>query len=186
MSFVVKKYIDIEGLAAFLDNKTLHGDFGDQFVNEMKNLFDNENTTRIFPNLFRLLWHSATPCEATAGINEFPLLKVGLSSSYFFHLLSQKCFWKGEEMNCSQLFKAVPTDSGMCCSFNLALSLADSEYSRLLDHHGGEPRAAAGKAMVGRSKGLTLLLDQHSNQKSFGSLARDSRGMQVPRSFPSP
>ena len=146
----------------------------------MKNFFENENTKRIFPNLFQLLWHSATPCQATADINEFPLLKVGLPRPHVLLApMSQKCMWKGEERNCSQLFRAVPTDSGMCCSFNLALGLVDSQYFRLLDLLGGESRPAAGKAMVGRSKGLSVLLDQHSNQKSFGSLSRDSRGMQV-------
>ena len=29
------------------------------------------------------------------------------------------CIWRGETMPCSQIFKAVPSDIGMCCAFNM-------------------------------------------------------------------
>ena len=37
----------------------------------------------------------------------------------------------------------------------------------------------AEKVQPGRRNGLTVLLDQHSNQKSFGSVNQDNRGLQV-------
>jgi hypothetical protein len=92
----------------------------------------------------------------------------------------QECSWKGQQVNCSELFQAVPTDSGMCCAFNMADSLRPSSYSRLLSEmQGGGPRTTAGKAQVGQTRGLGLLLDQQSNRKSFGTVETDSRGLRV-------
>ena len=44
------------------------------------------------------------PCYDTKG-NDLGLLKA--------------CIWRGETMPCSQIFKAVPSDIGMCCAFNM-------------------------------------------------------------------
>ena len=33
--------------------------------------------------------------------------------------LLKACIWRGETMPCSQIFKAVPSDIGMCCAFNM-------------------------------------------------------------------
>ena len=30
----------------------------------------------------------------------------------------RKCWWRGEERNCSDLFDVRKTDDGFCCSFN--------------------------------------------------------------------
>ena len=36
----------------------------------------------------------------------------------------RKCWWRGEERNCSDLFDVRKTDDGFCCSFN-TVSLAE-------------------------------------------------------------
>ena len=33
--------------------------------------------------------------------------------------LLKACIWRGETIPCSQIFKAVPSDIGMCCAFNM-------------------------------------------------------------------
>ena len=47
------------------------------------------------------------------------------------HMLS-RCSWLGNDVNCSDVFTPVVTDSGVCCSFNMQDNLVDSEYSRLV------------------------------------------------------
>ena len=33
--------------------------------------------------------------------------------------LIKQCYWKDTEVDCSAIFKATPTDKGICCTFNL-------------------------------------------------------------------
>ena len=63
----------------------------------------------------RLLWKTTLPCT-------FP------SKSS----LIKECFWNSQPVNCSILFRATPTDSGMCCSFNLASSLKNGSYKDII------------------------------------------------------
>ena len=46
------------------------------------------------------------------------------------------CIWQGEEFPCSELFRAFPTNQGMCCSFNMKDSdemFQKSKYNQILD-----------------------------------------------------
>ena len=45
----------------------------------------------------------------------------------------RQCQWEGREVNCSQIFKPVITDTGVCCAFNLQSDLTESDYSRLVE-----------------------------------------------------
>ena len=45
-----------------------------------------------------------------------------LSKGDHAHLLKY-CEWEGQEIDCEQLFEAVPTDVGICCAFNFNSSL---------------------------------------------------------------
>ena len=72
-----------------------------------------------FSSLFNLLWHSSLPCHSQDDIPGSD------------HLL-KKCLLHGKEVDCSKLFKPVPTDMGVCCSFNHRNILRDSEFSKLL------------------------------------------------------
>ena len=72
-----------------------------------------------FTNLFNLLWNSYLPCHNKENIPGF-------------EYLLKKCILHGQEVECSHLFKPMPTDQGICCSFNQKTVLKDSEFSRLL------------------------------------------------------
>jgi hypothetical protein len=62
----------------------------------------------------------------------------------------------------------------------MADSLQPSTYSSLLgEMQGAGTKTQAGKAQVGQTRGLSLLLDQQSNRNSFGTVDTDSRGLQV-------
>ena len=76
---------------------------------------------RAYPNLFRLLWQSTLPCYP-------PPTSPNTDS---VHMLRQ-CSWKGKEVNCSEIFTPVITDSGVCCAFNLRTDLKNSTYSQLV------------------------------------------------------
>ena len=72
----------------------------------------------------------------------------------------------------------MATDSGICCSFNSAFSLKDSTYSQLMRELRGEKKK--GKlATVGRSKGLTVVVDQHMDLTTFGTVMSDNLAMEV-------
>ena len=80
-----------------------------------------EELKRAYPNLFWLLWQSTLAC--------YPSSSSALSTSA--HLLRQ-CWWQGKEVNCSEIFSPVITDSGVCCAFNLRTDLKNSTYSQLV------------------------------------------------------
>ena len=43
------------------------------------------------------------------------------------------CSLQGKEVNCSEIFTPVVTDSGVCCAFNLHMDLKESKYSKLVE-----------------------------------------------------
>ena len=43
------------------------------------------------------------------------------------------CYLQGNEVNCSEIFTPVVTDSGVCCAFNLHMDLKESQYSELVE-----------------------------------------------------
>ena len=43
------------------------------------------------------------------------------------------CSLQGKEVNCSEIFTPVVTDSGVCCAFNLHMDLKESQYSELVE-----------------------------------------------------
>ena len=43
------------------------------------------------------------------------------------------CSLQGNEVNCSEIFTPVVTDSGVCCAFNLHMDLKESKYSKLVE-----------------------------------------------------
>ena len=44
----------------------------------------------------------------------------------------RQCWWRGEQINCSEIFTPVITDTGVCCAFNLGSHLKESNYSELV------------------------------------------------------
>ena len=127
--------------------------------------FPSAEIGRNLTSLFNLLWNSNLPCFGGADSSGGFLLK--------------RCFLYGEERDCRELFKSVPTDSGICCAFNHRQLLRDSHYSRLLRMKQREERTAENDggfpASVGATKGLKVIMDQHSNLVTAGSVLTTSK-----------
>ena len=82
---------------------------------------------------------------------------------------------------------------GMCCAFNRAKTLKQSSYldmvrkmqrtdSRILNRDrvtDSGKEDSLRKVKVGKRNGLRLVLDQHSNRVSFGTVSQDHSGFQV-------
>ena len=130
--------------------------------------FPSEEIGRNLTSLFNLLWNSNLPCFGNPEERE-------VTEGF----LLKKCFLYGREMKCRDLFKSVPTDSGICCAFNHRQLLRDSQYSRLLSLKQREERTNKSSdpllASVGVTKGLKLILDQHSNLVTAGSVPSTSK-----------
>ena len=79
-----------------------------------------------YQNLFQILWYSQLPCFDVKNIT---------SNSPGETSIIKKCYWKGEEMPCPSIFKALPTDRGMCCVFNMKKAeeiFQKSQYATLI------------------------------------------------------
>ena len=72
-------------------------------IKEKKNIavsyFNESNMHTLYPELFRILWESTLPCFREENKEEHMLLSCELA---------------GKEVNCSDIFTRVPTDTGMC------------------------------------------------------------------------
>ena len=118
-----------------------------------------------FSSLFNLLWHSNLPCHR----------KDNISGSEY---LLKKCVWHGKKINCSKLFKPIPTDIGICCSFNHKNVMKDSEFLQLLLRKQGvkiEEDEDTHLAEIGIGRGLQVFVDQHSNRITAGSVLSASK-----------
>lgn len=106
----------------------------------------------------------------------------------------KKCSWKGKEMSCSAIFETFPTDRGMCCTFNMKKAeeiFRSTKYQQLIKKlqnrdandsftssklpewfvNGTEPIPHSGV-----KKGLSLMLDAHTNLVSSSSVKEDFQG----------
>ena len=126
--------------------------------------FKSSNMNTLFPRLFHILWKSTSPCFETENEKENMLLSCQLS---------------GSKVNCSDFFKRVPTDIGMCCALNTMDSLRESEYHDLIRNLQDDHETMDVESKVGRRNGLRLSLDFHSNAVSFGTLEEDYDAFKV-------
>ena len=137
-----------------------------------------------YKSIFELMWYSQLPCFDVANIT---------TKENEEHALIKQCMWKGRRMTCSSIFSMQPTDRGMCCSFNKEraeemfknspyrqqrVNLANQdrrqsvENSTLPDWFDPTPEA-------GRSKGLTIVLDGHSDLISASSIPDSIQGFEA-------
>ncbi len=66
--------------------------------------------TKTFDKLFELMWYRNLPCFDIHGI----------TSTYKGEAaMLQYCAWKGVPIPCAAIFDPFPTDTGICCSFNM-------------------------------------------------------------------
>ena len=102
----------------------------ERIIEEKKNVaktyFKESNMLSLYPELFRILWESTLPCFKEENKEEHMLLSCELA---------------GKEVNCSDIFTRVPTDSGMCCALNVDDTLRASEYEKLVKEMQGEGTA---------------------------------------------
>ena len=139
----------------------------ESFSNLTKRFFENAELTTAYPNLFKLLWFSNIPCFKNKITDAF---------------LLKKCFWNGKELDCSDIFKQVPSDSGMCCAFNAQSALRESSYSDLvktMQDSQHNVKIDVKKIRTGVAKGLTVWLDQHGDKTSFGTVFENYNGFKV-------
>ena len=96
--------------------------------------------------------------------------------------LLKACIWRGQFIPCSQIFKAVPSDIGMCCAFNMKKAeeiFEESQYLKSMTRMQmkdiyeteGMKKLKDFKYMniepqVGRTKGLSLLKTALDLQKT--------------------
>jgi len=152
---------------------------------EMMDMFQRLDQTDAYQSFFSTLWYAYIPCFDIRNITS----KQNNGNSLLLY-----CEWKGIPIACSAIFSTVPTDKGMCCSFNMKAAdeiYIESSFRNLLlfmqnsDKLGsyipatvpsfylkkGEP-----KAIQGEHKGLVLLLDTHSKGIVPGSFDADFHG----------
>ena len=150
---------------------------------EYQENFGSLDLQKTFKDLFELMWYSQLPCFDVANITS--TFKDELS-------LVKRCYWKNTEMNCSSIFVTRPTDRGMCCSFNsekaekifrqgkyrdVISSLQDRDKSNSFDNSStpswyiNEPTT-----QPGQNKGLTIVLDAHTNMVSSGTISDNFKG----------
>ena len=77
---------------------------------DFQNRFGNLDLATTYSNLFEILWYSQLPC--------FDIKNVTSDAPDQMSMIKQ-CYWKGKEIPCSSIFKTLPSDRGMCCSFNM-------------------------------------------------------------------
>ena len=83
------------------------------------NIQFQDDLSQAYPNLFRLLWKSTLACHPSTTFSD---------SAYIL----KKCWWQGRQVQCSEIFTPVITDSGVCCAFNLETNFMESNYSKLV------------------------------------------------------
>ena len=95
-------------------------------MEDFKNRFGSLDLASTYSNLFEILWYSQLPC--------FDIKNVTSDAQDQMSMIKQ-CYWKGKEISCSSIFKTLPSDRGMCCSFNMEKAeeiFKTSDYANLV------------------------------------------------------
>ncbi len=155
--------------------------------------FRQMNMTGSYESLFELLWYTQQPCFD---------VKEATSTKDMEHGMLKACYWRGKELPCALIFKTSPTDRGMCCTFNLEAAetmFREGPFTRIIDKMQMRDRKYSfqlsdlpddfkpnwedpfenGKRPVpqaGMSKGLTVILDAHSEKVASSSVREDVQG----------
>jgi hypothetical protein len=152
---------------------------------QVKEIFSRIDIRASYDSLVSTLWDSAIPCfdlkDITSHVNgEKSILKT--------------CIWKGKQLPCSSIFTKVATDEGLCCAFNSELAdkiLNETAYSNLITDLQKKDSSYAfannsktnwyseekePKSIPGIAKGLTLILDAHTDLLAASSVASDFKG----------
>ena len=155
----------------------------EQNVKDNFNSMDLENS---YHSLFEVLWYTQLPCFDVRGIT---------SNRQYDYGLLKLCIWKGFRVPCSKIFKTSPTEQGMCCTFNMEaaeemfrkgpysdaiLELQKTDRTFAFDGNVELPdwwvSNKEPSSQPGKSKGLTLVLDAHSDTVASSSVTEDVDG----------
>ena len=153
---------------------------------EYENNFEGMDMVSSYDALFEILWYTQIPCFDVYNVTSIRQHENGMIKS---------CMWKGVRMPCSKLFTAFPTDRGMCCSFNVEAAekmFTSGVYRKMINKMQKRDKDMAFDTLeswsnveydytestpeAGVSKGLTLMLDSHSDLLSGSSVSDDFQG----------
>ena len=154
-------------------------------INQIQEIMSYFKPSDSYQALFSSLWHTSLPCFDLEGQTAF---------SDKERSILKYCEWKGLEIPCSKIFVSFPTDIGICCSFNMRAAeeiLVGDTYTKLINQLQNQDYALSfnkdklplyyienqePKTQPGKSKGLTVILDAHSDLFSGGSVGGDTNG----------
>jgi len=157
-------------------------------IDKFKSIYARLNKTVAFPGVFSILWYSTLPCFDVEGVTSS---KDGDKS------LLRYCTWKEIEVPCSAIFSTFPTDQGMCCAFNMKSAeeiFQGKSYSNMIQSLQNDDKNNAfknstlpdwyvvsnePKTQSGLKKGLSVMLDAHSDIFATGSSDTDFQGFTV-------
>ena len=164
-----------------------------QRIEEVQEAFSRIDLTNAYEAILSTLWYGSIPCSTVYGISGQGGDDGNGSGggASFTTAVLKYCQWQGIPIECAAIFTTFPTDSGVCCAFNLKaaeeiykgtiyprlvtnLQEFDKSYSRvnitLPDWYtsSGEP-----KSLPGSDKGLFVMLDAHSDMFAPTSLEKD-------------
>ena len=152
-----------------------------------KHFFKSFNWTRSYEPFFELLWALKLPCFDTSRFSDYPNHRS----------LLRLCIWKGRKLPCSSIFSTFPTESGMCCTFNLQKADEMLKESKFVDSvkslqardekesyettqtPGWFQRNKEPVPKQGVHNGLTIMLDAHTDLVQDASVSDDSTGFFV-------
>ena len=156
-----------------------------------KESFKKMNLDKSYPSLFEILWYTQLPCFDVENVTSDFRDQYGMLKG---------CFWKGVEVPCSKVFDTFPTDQGMCCTFNINKAeemFTKGKYNDMVnfmqirdrnmsyDRNSSMPILWREHSVLeniepiseaGRSKGLQVILDAHSNLLAGGTVPEDFDG----------
>ena len=149
-----------------------------------RQMFSSMDLTGSHDGLFEMLWYGNNPCFDVSGLT---------STEIDERSAIKRCVWKGVRVNCSDIFKMTPTDRGMCCAFNVEAAdklykknkfqeslskLQDQDVTEALDTGRGNRGSGLDDTVpeVGKYKGLTLVLDAHTDKLAEKTVSEDFAG----------
>ena len=153
--------------------------------NKIAEAFDEINIEASYQELFSSLWQTGMPCFDLKGLT---------ANTNKERSILKYCEWKGMEIPCSQIFSKFPTDNGMCCSFNiksaedvfiqgtfsrLITNLQENDKNKSFDNNlfKKDLSSTGGtRSEPGISKGLTVILDAHTDIFSASSVDSNTQG----------
>ena len=139
-----------------------------QYVDSIQRL-DKEKSYDV---IMATLWKTGMPCsdlQVSRKTDDTSVLKY--------------CEWKGKQVPCAAIFSTFPTDQGMCCTFNMKAAdelFSEKNYSNLIQNlqnleHFPSP-AIKQNTEPGRTKGLFVVLDSHSDIMAASAVEKDTQG----------